>query len=312
MRLFGFLASLLVFVAQPAAAAAPPRLQPLEQRLAALATENPGEYGIAALDLTTGAMVSFNGDQPFPMASTMKIAVAAAYLAQVDAGLRRLDDRIGDATAGGLMDVMITRSDNRATDLLIASLGGPAVIDGWLRAHRLSGIRVDRTIANLLGDRRDLRDIRDSSTPTAMLSLLRLIDSGDALSPSSRALLLDMMRRCATGSNRIRGLLPPGVTVEHKTGTLANYTSDVGFLTTPDGRRIAVAFFARGGSNRPAVISTAARAIYDAFGASGLAAPLGGRVVQAASTPVTVTDPAPATPPAAACSLGGRTVQALC
>ena len=36
-------------------------------------------------------------------------------------------------------------------------------------------------------------------------------------------------------------------------------------LTLADGRRIAVAFFARGGGNRPAVIATAARAIYDAF-----------------------------------------------
>jgi beta-lactamase class A len=74
-----------------------------------------------------------------------------------------------------------------------------------------------------------------------------------------------MMRRCATGSNRIRGILPPGAAVEHKTGTLNNYTSDVGYLITPNGRRIAVVFFARYGENRPAVIATAARKIYDAF-----------------------------------------------
>jgi len=54
--------------------------------------------------------------------------------------------------------------------------------------------------------------------------------------------------------------------VEHKTGTLSGYTGDVGFLTSPSGQRIAVAFFARGGENRPAVIATAARMIYDAFG----------------------------------------------
>jgi beta-lactamase class A len=230
-----------------------------------LAIENPGEYGIAALDLATGEMVSFNGNQAFPMASTMKIAVAAAYLAQVDAGRRTLDDTIGGTSALRLMDAMITRSNNRATDLLMADLGGAAAIDGWLRHHKLSGIRVDRNIAQLLSDRRDLRDARDSSTPTAMLSLLRLIDTGNVLKPGSRNLLLDMMRRCQTGSNRIRGILPPGAQVENKTGTLANYTSDVGFLTTPDGRRIAVAFFARGGSNRPAVIASAARAIYDEF-----------------------------------------------
>lgn len=74
-----------------------------------------------------------------------------------------------------------------------------------------------------------------------------------------------MMRRCATGKNRIRGLLPNYAQVENKTGTLANYTSDVGYLTLPDGRRIAVAFFARGGSDRPRTIAQAARTIYDGF-----------------------------------------------
>ncbi|MBA3677463.1 MAG: serine hydrolase [Sphingosinicella sp.] len=257
---------LLALVAQPAWAEAPPRLKLLEQQLAATAIENPGEYGIAALDLTNGSAVSFNGNEPFPMASTMKVAVAAAYLAEVDAGRRSLDEMIGSTTALGLMDRMITRSDNRATDMLLATLGGPRSVDNWLRSHSLTGMRVDRTIAQLLSDRRDLRDIRDSSTPTAMLGLLRLIDSGPALKPQSRSVLLGMMGRCITGSNRIRGLLPPGTRVEHKTGTLSGYTGDVGFLTLPDGRRIAVAMFARGGENRPAVIATAARAIYNAFG----------------------------------------------
>ncbi len=199
------------------------------------------------------------------MASTMKIAVAAAYLAEVDAGRRRLDDQIANVSAGTLMDAMITRSDNRATDLLIGTLGGPFAVDRWLRTHGLAGIRVDRTIAQLLSARRDLRDIRDSSTPAGMLGLLRVIDGGTALKPESRSLLLDMMRRCRTGSNRIRGILPAGARVENKTGTLSGYTGDVGFLTSPSGRRIAVAFFARGGENRPAVIATAARMIYDAF-----------------------------------------------
>jgi beta-lactamase class A len=265
MRFVALLAWLLALTAQPTFAQTSPRLAALEQRLSAMAAENPGEFGIAALDLATGETISFNGSEPFPMASTMKIAVAAAYLAEVDAGRRSLDETIAGSSAFRLMDAMIVRSDNRATDLLMNTLGGPGAIDRWMRAHNLSGIRVDRTIAQLLSDRRDLRDIRDSSTPTAMLNLLRLIDSGPALRPESRHILLDMMRRCATGSNRIRGILPAGATVQHKTGTLNNYTGDVGYLTTPEGRRIAVAFFARYGSNRPAVIATAARAIYDAF-----------------------------------------------
>jgi beta-lactamase class A len=77
---------------------------------------------------------------------------------------------------------------------------------------------------------------------------------------------MDMMRRCATGANRIRGMMPRDALVENKTGTLNSYTTDVGFITLPSGRRIAVAIFARGGDNRPAVIASAARAVYDAFG----------------------------------------------
>ena len=269
MRRFAWLVWILALVAQPAWAQTSARLQPLEQRLAALATENPGDYGFAALDLATGETVSFNGDQAFPMASTMKIAVAAAYLDDVEAGRRSLDDSVGGVSARRLMDAMITRSDNRATDQLIAMLGGPAVVDEWLRSHGVTGMRVDRTIAQLLAARRDLRDVRDSSTPVAMLNLLRLIDSGRVLQPHSRAMLLDMMARCRTGSNRIRGLLPPGARVENKTGTLNGYTGDVGFLTLPDGQRIAVVFFARYGSNRPAVIASAARAIYDNFAPGG-------------------------------------------
>ena len=322
MRLISFFSFLLALVAQPAAAQVTPELRPLEQRLAALATENPGEYGMGALDLETGQMVTVNGDRPFPMASTMKIAVAAALLTEVDAGRRSLDETIGGTPAMTLLEQMLIHSNNQSTDRLIASLGGPAAVDAWLRAHRLSGIRVDRNIARLLADRRDLHDIRDSATPVAMLQLLRLIDSGNALSPRSRALLLDIMRRCATGRNRIRGLLPPGATVEHKTGTLNNYTGDVGFLTYPDGRRLAVVFFARGGDNRPAVISTAARAVYDGFsGGQGLAAPLGGRVIQASTwqrvQPASPTQPAGRRVPgrassSQACTLRGSVFEGLC
>ena len=63
----------------------------------------------------------------------------------------------------------------------------------------------------------------------------------------------------------MKALLPQGTPVEHKTGTLNGLTDDVGYITLPDGRRIAVAMFARGGTNRPRTIAEAARAIYDGF-----------------------------------------------
>ena len=265
MRYLTFLFCLFAFVAQPAAAASAPVLQSLENQLSWLVAGKNSNVGIAALDLATGEMVSIHGDQPFPMASTVKIAIAANYLAQVEHGRRSLDDKIAGRSARSLMEAMIIRSDNHATDLLLRDLGGPDTVQAWLEQQQIHGLRIDRTIAQLLRAKRDLYDVRDSSTPKAMVDLLRRIDSGKLLKPAGQSYLLTLMARCKTGKNRIRGLLPSGTPVENKTGTLNGLTTDVGFITLPTGRRIAVAFFARHGSDRPRTIAEAARAIYDGF-----------------------------------------------
>ncbi len=251
--------------AQPAGAASSPSLTALEQQLNYMVAGKSADVGIAALDLTTGESINVKGEIPFPMASTVKIAVAAAYLTQVDHGRRTMLDTIGKDRARDLMSRMLVHSDNRATDLLIKDLGGPAAIQDWLNFHGFSGIRVDRNIAKLLSDPRDLWDRRDSSTPLAMVELLRRLDRGNVLSASSRRTLLEFMSQCETGKNRMKALLPEGTRVEHKTGTLNGLSDDVGFVTMPDGRRVAIAIFTRGGSDRPRTIAETARALYDGF-----------------------------------------------
>lgn len=263
---FHFLLPLLaLFLAQPASAASNPNLTTLEQQLKYIVAGKSADVGIAALDLTTGESINIKGSTPFPMASTVKIAVAAAYLTQVDHGRRSLFDTIGKERARDLMARMLVHSDNRATDVLIKDLGGPSAIQDWLDFHGIAGLRVDRNIARLLSDRRDLWDRRDSSTPMAMVELLRRLDRGNILSRSSRTTLLNFMAQCQTGKNRMKALLPAGTRVEHKTGTLNGLSDDVGFVTMPDGRRLAIAIFARGGSDRPRTIAETARAVYDGF-----------------------------------------------
>ena len=212
MRRVAMLFWLSVFAAAPALAQAPAAsLQMLERQLAATATENPGEYGIAAVDLANGDVVSVNGNVPFPMASTVKVAVAATYLSEVDAGRRSLDDQIGGVSAHD--------PDERDADPQRQSRHRSAADDARragdrrplaARPQSAPGSGWTARSRSCSRDRRDLHDVRDSSTPMAMLRLLQLIDTGQALSPESRDRLLDMMSRCATGSNRIRALLPPG------------------------------------------------------------------------------------------------------
>jgi beta-lactamase class A len=265
MRIVAIILSLLAFVAQPAAAASSASLTDLEQQLSSLVAGKSADVGIAALDLNTGETVSIKGNTPFPMASTVKVAIAALYLAQVDHGQRSLDDTIGGQSVRKIMWRMLVYSDNHAADTMFKAVGGPRAVHKWLQDNGVTGLSVDRTIAQLLNDRRDLWDRRDSSTPVAMVDLLRRIYKAELISPASRDYLLGVMAQCETGKNRMKWLLPAGTPVEHKTGTLNGLSDDVGFITLPDGRRVAVAIFARGGANRPRTIAETARAIYDGF-----------------------------------------------
>ena len=259
-----FFLSLLALVAQPALAASSPNLVSLEQQLSSMVAGKSADVGIAALDLNSGETVSIKGNTPFPMASTVKVAVAALYLAQVDNGRRSLDDTIDGQSARGLMRRMLVHSDNHATDILLADLGGPRAVHDWLQANGITGLRVDRNISDLLHSKRDLWDRRDSSTPVAMVDLLKRIYKAELIKPQSRDFMLDLMAQCATGRNRMKALLP-GVPIEHKTGTLDGLADDVGFISMPDGHRVAVAIFARGGNDRPRTIAETARVIYDGF-----------------------------------------------
>lgn len=266
MRFVGLFLSLLAFAASPAAAAASsPDLITIEQQLTSALASSSADVGVAAMDLNTGESVSIKGDTPFPMASTVKVAIAALYLSQVDRGEKSLDDTIKGVSVRSWMNRMLIHSDNRAADVLFADVGGPSAVHRWLSDNGVRGVRVDRTIAQLLAAKRDLWDPRDSSTPKAMVDLLRRIYKGELISAHSRNYLLSVMAQCATGRNRMKWLLPAGTPVEHKTGTLNGLSDDVGFISMPDGHRIAVAIFARGGADRPRTIAEAARTIYDGF-----------------------------------------------
>jgi beta-lactamase class A len=264
-KLFLPLLPLFALAAQPAVAASSPGMATLEQQLSYLVAGKSADVGVAALDLTTGDSLSVKGNVPYPMASTVKVAVAALYLSQVDHGRRTLDQTINGSSARSLMSRMMIHSDNKATDILISNLGGPQALQSWLSQNGMRGLRVDRTIARLLADERNLWEDLDTATPEAMVDLLKRIYRAELIQPASRDYLLGLMAQCQTGKNRMKALLPFGTPVEHKTGTLNGLTDDVGFITMPDGRRIAVAFFARGGADRPRTIAEAARALYDGF-----------------------------------------------
>jgi beta-lactamase class A len=267
-----------------------------EQRIAELADGDRGRIGVAAWDLATGEQVAVLGDQLFPMASTSKIAVAAKYLEMVEQGHYSLTSefpllipvrsakfsspaapvRKGNyMQAIDLIEIMITRSSNPATDALLAAVGGPAKVTDWMQRQGIDEFSIDRDIATLVRDDGEYDpanwiDPRDAATPKAMVQLLAGLYRGDFLSDQSRRVLLGAMSRTVTGKRRIVANMPDEARVSHKTGSLNNTSSDVGIIETPDGRAIAVAIYVTGqGSRRAreARIASIARALYDGFNA---------------------------------------------
>jgi beta-lactamase class A len=267
-----------------------------EQRIAELANPALGRIGVAAIDLATGEEVMVLGDQLFPLASTSKVAVAATYLEMVERGRFTLTSqfplmmpersaRFSSAKAPvragqympaiDLIEIMITRSSNPATDALLAAVGGPSAVNEWARRQGIAEFSINRDIATLVRDDGEYDparhiDKRDAATPRAMAKLLAGLYRGDYLSDESRRVLLGAMSRTVTGKRRIPAHIPMEARVSHKTGSLNNTSSDVGLIECPDGRTIAVAIYVTGQGTKAAReerIAAIARALYDGFSA---------------------------------------------
>jgi beta-lactamase class A len=109
--------------------------------------------------------------------------------------------------------------------------------------------------------------------PTAAVQSLRRISDNSPLRPEHTQTLLGWMKNSSSGLDRIKGDLPAGTIVMHKTGTSATRngvtfaTNDIGLITLPDGRRLAIAVFVTDSSanedTRDAVIARIAKAAYD-------------------------------------------------
>jgi beta-lactamase class A len=111
------------------------------------------------------------------------------------------------------------------------------------------------------------------ATPAEMTSLLQQFHLGKGLSTNSRVLLMNLMTDTQTGLKRLKGNLPAGTIVAHKTGTSQTYdgitaaTNDVGIITIPNKKHLAIAIFVSDAkadqATREAVIAQITRKLYD-------------------------------------------------
>ena len=207
-------------------------------------------------------------------------------------------------TVERLVELMLGESDNSASDALLRLAGGPAAVTERMRALGVAGIDVSRPEGQLILNHRGVRELppesewtmalldslsakvtsaeqklaaatyandpRDTSTPDAMADLLTRIHRRDVLEPASMERVLQIMTATPTGPARLKGLLPIGTVVAHKTGTMGGTTNDVGIVTLPDGAgHLAIAIFIKSSikevPERERAIAEIARTVYDFF-----------------------------------------------
>jgi beta-lactamase class A len=257
-----------------------------------LAAPAGGTVGFAALDLSSGRSLAWHENDAFPMQSVFKLPLAIELLREVDRkkidlarviALGPADARGGPTgtmavpakkTVGELLEAMLITSDNVATDKLLSLVGGPRAVDARVRALGIDHVTIRYAERELQTGKVD-----NTATPAAMVALLvKIARRETGLSPASAALLDDVLLRVTTGQQRIKGALPPGTPVAHKTGMSdtrdgkTDATNDVGLITLPDGRRVAVAVFVHASpadvATRERTIARLARLAYDAFAAA--------------------------------------------
>ena len=251
-----------------------------------------------ALLIEADATAEYNGGERFAMQSVVKVPIGMAIIDRIAKGELSLGQMIrfereelvprgmrspirdtnpdgGSATVEELLKAAVSESDGTASDVLQRLAGGASGVQGYIDSLGVKGIRVKYSHKEFYREW-DMQ-YENSITPRSAVDLLLKLwgQKGSAASgdDQKQPLLLTFMYETETGKNRLKGSLPAGTPVAHKTGTgaarggVSSATNDIGIITMPDGRHIAIAVFVRDSpgeeKEREAVIADMAKAAWD-------------------------------------------------
>jgi beta-lactamase class A len=240
----------------------------LHNLLTKTASDFPGKAGIWVKHLTTGETAGVRDAEIFNSASVIKIPVLVLAFQMADKGTLNLDERITirkeDIRGGSgifryhdaglqptfrdvLLQMVIT-SDNTATDLSIAKVGGVARVNAWLKEAGYADQRLTQTTGELFAKYNALKPTDDRNaktnsdraywlgdiTPRGMGLMLEAIEKKTIASAAACTDMIRMLRAQQAGQRRLNHYL--SVPVAHKTGdfppVLAN---DVGIIYARSG-----------------------------------------------------------------------------
>ena len=192
--------------------------------------------GMAVIDTNTGSTWDYRGDERFPLNSTHKTFTCAALLAKVDQQALSLNQLVSISkemlmayspitekslsaqtmTLGALCQAAVSYSDNTAANLAFDAIGGSTGFNAFMRSLGDEQTRLDRKEPDL--NEATPGDLRDTTTPKAIVHSLKKALLDDGLSALSQAALKQWMLDDQVASALLRAALPANWRIADKTG----------------------------------------------------------------------------------------------
>lgn len=243
----------------------------LRNKIIAYCNNYQATVGVAVTFIEDADTLSVNGHKMLPMLSVYKLPIAMCVLNNVDKGGLTLNTPInisnedmhqntwsplrnklnGADTSIQLSEIIqynLIQSDNNCCDILLKAIGGVKTVQAYLKQIGLPNIEVNNTEWEIFQSPNLIYS--NKATPSDITSLLNKLYNQKLFSDSCFNFLWKTLSDCSTGNNRIRGRLPKETEVAHKTGTsfttkegITPAINDVGIITLPNGKHVAVAIF---------------------------------------------------------------------
>jgi beta-lactamase class A len=169
---------------------------------------------------------------------------------------------------------MVSLSDNDACDILLKVIDGPKTVQDYMLRLGIRGIAVRATEADMASSWE--LQYTNWCKPKEATLLLDKFYKVEILAKPTTDFLYKILTETTTGPHRLKGLLPAGTIVAHKTGTsptnaegLSPATNDIGIITLPNGKHLAISVFVCNSTDdettRDAVIAKISKAAFDFY-----------------------------------------------
>jgi beta-lactamase class A/beta-lactamase class A VEB len=272
----------------------------LRSKIEQIVSRKNAVVGVSIIGNNGKDTISLNGDRHFPMQSVFKFHIALAVLSEIDKGKLSLDQKIelgkdellpadfwsplrdenpdgGSFTIERLIQYSVSQSDNTACDVLIRLIGTPGTVEEYFKKNHIQDIQITFNEEDMQAKWENM--FQNWTTPKASSETLKMFyeNKNNLLSKDSYDFFWKTNIETTTGENRIKGQLPKGTVVAHKTGWsgtnketgITAAVNNMGIVFLPNGEYFIISVFVSESKEsfdtNEKIIADIAKATYDFY-----------------------------------------------